>query len=45
VSPFATALGFVPLPSGYWPLLGLTLLCYIALTQAVKVVLLRKRWI
>jgi len=45
VSPFATALGFVPLPSAYWPILGATLLCYIALTQIVKVVLLRKRWI
>jgi Mg2+-importing ATPase len=45
VSPFAPALGFVPLPSQYWPILALTLLCYIALTQLVKVVLVRKRWI
>jgi Mg2+-importing ATPase len=44
-SPLAPALGFVPLPALYWPLLVLTLLCYLALTQVVKHVLLRRRWI
>src|SRR5438552_6790437 len=31
-SPLAAALGFVPLPTLYWPLLLLTLLCYVGLT-------------
>ena len=44
-SPLATSLGFVPLPPLYWPLLFLTLACYVALTQLVKVWLLRKSWI
>ena len=45
ISPIATALGFKTLPSLYWPLLALTLLCYVFLTQGVKVWLLRKSWI
>ena len=45
ISPIATSLGFKPLPSLYWPLLALTLLCYVFLTQGVKVWLLRKAWI
>jgi P-type Mg2+ transporter len=45
VSPIAPALGFQALPSLYWPLLGLTLVCYVFLTQGVKVWLLRKAWI
>jgi P-type Mg2+ transporter len=44
-SPIAAALGFKALPSLYWPLLVLTLLCYVFLTQGVKVWLLRKAWI
>jgi Mg2+-importing ATPase len=44
-SPLATYLGFVPLPPLYWPLLFLTLVCYVALTQLAKVWLLRKSWI
>jgi Mg2+-importing ATPase len=44
-SPVGDALGFTPLPHGYWPLVGLTLLCYLGLTQLVKVWLLRKGWI
>ena len=44
-SPIATSLGFKPLPSLYWPLVALTLICYVFLTQAVKVWLLRKAWI
>ena len=38
-------LGFTALPGLYWPLLALTLACYLALTQGVKVWLLRRRWI
>jgi P-type Mg2+ transporter len=44
-SPLAVFLGFVPLPSLYWMLLLLTLVCYVALTQVVKVWLLKKSWI
>jgi P-type Mg2+ transporter len=44
-SPLATYLGFVPLPPLFWPLLLLTLVCYVALTQVVKVWLLKKSWI
>ena len=44
-SPLATFLGFVPLPPLYWMLLLLTLVCYVALTQVVKVWLLKKSWI
>jgi len=35
-SPLAGALGFVPLPPLYWPLLAGMLLAYVALTQLVK---------
>jgi Mg2+-importing ATPase len=38
-------LGMVPLPVQFWPLLLLTLLLYVALTQLVKVWLVRKKWI
>jgi Mg2+-importing ATPase len=44
-SPLATTLGFVPLPLGYWPLLLVTLLCYVALTQIIKTWLIRKNWV
>ncbi|HEV3243352.1 MAG TPA: magnesium-translocating P-type ATPase [Chthoniobacterales bacterium] len=44
-SPLAVFLGFVPLPPLFWLLLLLTLLCYVALTQVVKVWLLKKSWI
>jgi Mg2+-importing ATPase len=40
-----TYLGFTPLPPLYWPLLGLTLLCYVILTQLVKTWLLQRKWI
>jgi Mg2+-importing ATPase len=36
VSPLAEALGFVPLPSQYWQLLAVMLVCYVILTQIVK---------
>ena len=44
-SPLAQYLGFVPLPPMFWPLLLATLLCYVALTQAVKNWLIRKKWL
>ena len=44
-SPLAAYLGFVPLPPFYWLLLVVTLVCYLTLTQLVKVWLLRKSWI
>jgi Mg2+-importing ATPase len=39
------SLGFTRLPTLYWPLLGLSIVCYAALTQGVKAWLLRMRWI
>lgn len=45
LTPLGTSLGFTPLPGLYYPLLALTLLCYVVLTQLVKTWLLRKRWI
>jgi Mg2+-importing ATPase len=44
-SPLASALGLTHLPGSYWPILILTLLAYMSLTQAIKVWLLRKKWI
>src|SRR5579862_5990879 len=44
-SPMASALGFTHLPGLYWPILLLTLFSYVALTQVIKVWLLRKHWI
>jgi P-type Mg2+ transporter len=44
-SPLASFLGFVPLPPLYWLLLLVTLVCYVGLTQLVKVWLLKKSWI
>jgi Mg2+-importing ATPase len=38
-------LGFTRLPTLYWPLLGLSIVCYGGLTQGVKAWLLRMRWI
>jgi Mg2+-importing ATPase len=38
-------LGFTALPPLYWPLLALSMLCYVALSQLVKIWLLRKKWI
>ena len=45
VSPIGLWLGFVPLPALYWPLLLVTLVLYVALTQLVKMWLVRKNWI
>src|SRR6185295_1274000 len=44
-SPLGPALGMTPLPHLYWPLIALTLLAYMVLTQLVKASLLRRRWI
>ena len=44
-SPLGRYLGFSPLPLLYWPLLALTLLAYTLLTQGVKMILLRWKWI
>ena len=44
-SPLATSLGLTLLPRMYWPILMLTLLGYMSLTQIIKVWLLRKKWI
>ena len=43
LSPAGHYLGFTQLPRLYWPLLALTLVCYLALTQGVKMWLLRRR--
>jgi Mg2+-importing ATPase len=44
-SPFAKVLGFTALPPLYWPLLLLTLVCYVLLTQRAKSWLIRRLWI
>jgi Mg2+-importing ATPase len=44
-SPLASSLGLTQLPGLYWPILLATLLGYMALTQAIKVWMLRKHWI
>jgi P-type Mg2+ transporter len=44
-SPLAQYLGFVPLPWPFWPLLTVTLGCYVGLTQIIKAWMVRKRWI
>jgi Mg2+-importing ATPase len=44
-SPLASSLGLTGLPRMYWPILLLTLLAYVSLTQVIKVWLLRKKWI
>jgi Mg2+-importing ATPase len=44
-SPLAQYLGFVPLPWQFWPLLAMTLLCYVGLTQLIKSWMVRKNWI
>lgn len=38
-------LGFVPLPPLYWPLLLLTIVCYLGLTQLVKSWMHRRGWV
>jgi Mg2+-importing ATPase len=41
-SPLAKPLGFVPLPPLFWPILLVTLVCYVGLTQVIKTWLVRK---
>jgi Mg2+-importing ATPase len=41
-SPFAEALGFTPLPGGFWPALLVILAAYLGLTQLVKTWLIRR---
>ena len=45
ISPLGPAFGFTPLPLLYWPLLAVTLLGYVLLTQVVKTWLFRKGWV
>jgi hypothetical protein len=45
VFPTGFLAGLVHLPRLYWPILLLTLLGYVSLTQAIKVWLLRLKWI
>jgi Mg2+-importing ATPase len=44
-SPIASSLGFTRLPALYWPILLVTMLAYVVLTQSIKVWLLRRKWI
>jgi len=44
-SPLAPALGLTALPPLYWPILIVTLLCYVVLTQLVKMWLIRMKWL
>ena len=44
-SPLAGPLGFVPLPWQFWPLLALTLVCYVGLTQLIKSWMVKRGWI
>jgi Mg2+-importing ATPase len=44
-SPLASSLGLTKLPTLYWPILALTLFCYMCLTQLIKVWLLKRKWI
>jgi Mg2+-importing ATPase len=39
------SLGFAHLPPLYWPILALTLLGYLTLTQLIKSLLLRRKWL
>ena len=44
-SPLAKMLALVPLPGLFWPILFATLVCYVVLTQLVKMWLIRKKWL
>jgi Mg2+-importing ATPase len=44
-SPLGRYLGFVPLPWQFWPFLLVTLVCYVGLTQLIKMWMVRKKWI
>ena len=44
-TPVGVYLGFTRLPPLYWPLLAVSLACYVVLTQGVKMWLLRMKWV
>jgi Mg2+-importing ATPase len=44
-SPLGPPLGLARLPGLYWPILMVTLLTYVILTQTIKIWLLSKKWI
>jgi Mg2+-importing ATPase len=44
-SPLAPMLKLSPLPWLFWPILFATLVGYMALTQLVKMWLIRKKWL
>jgi Mg2+-importing ATPase len=44
-TPLGPPLEFVPLPLWYWPLLVLTLLAYLLVTQGVKTWLMKRGWL
>ena len=44
-SPLAETLGFVPLPTAFWGILLATLICYVGLTQLIKMWLARRGWV
>ena len=44
-SPLGPYLGFTRLPPLYWPLLALTLVCYVLLTQGVKMFISWRKWV
>ena len=44
-SPLGPAFGFTALPALYWPILVVTLIGYVWLTQMVKTWLFRKAWV
>ena len=44
-TPLAPYLGFVPLPWQFWPILGVTLVCYLLLTQLIKHWMVKRNWI
>jgi len=44
-SPLARMLGLVPLPFAFWPFLIATLVCYVVLTQLVKMWLIKVKWL
>jgi Mg2+-importing ATPase len=44
-SPLAKSIGFVPLPWQFWPILLATLVCYVGLTQLIKMWMVKRNWI
>jgi Mg2+-importing ATPase len=44
-SPLGQYLGFAPLPWQYWPFLLVTLVCYVGLTQLIKMWMVKRNWV